>query len=304
MLIALSVLPAALLMIFIWRRDKIEKEPLGLLIGLFFLGALTVFPAAFIELGLGKVLESFAAEGSTEYIVIENFLIVALAEEGCKFTVLRLKTWRHPAFNYTFDAIVYAVFTSLGFATLENVLYVVSSGTIGIAIMRGILSVPGHAIDAVFMGWCYGLAKRAECSGELSKKSSYLRRALLAPVLIHGFYDFSLSMEQDYFLILFFAFEIIITIIAFRKVHELSRNDEPLPIGTPFGVYVRSGTQQYQNPYIYQQYGQPRQYQQPGPQYTQYPQYTQPGGPYQNPYQQQPPLDSYAQRLYEEEQKR
>ena len=289
-LFVLSVLPAALLMIFIWHKDKIEKEPIGMLAGLFLLGALMVIPAGLAEVGLIKALDSVLDEGNYAYMLIDNFLIVALAEEGCKFFILRVRTWRSPNFNYTFDAVVYSVAVSLGFATLENILYVVGDGTVKLAIMRGILSVPGHAIDAVFMGWFYGMAKRAECAGDASGRSSNLRRAIIVPLLTHGFYDFCLTVDNDVFIFIFFGFEILITVIAFRKVSELSRTDSPLlPIGTPFGQYVRSGQQQYQQPYVYQQYGvqQPYGYGQPQQQQYGYGQPLQQEYGYGQPQQQQ-----------------
>ena len=304
-LFVLSVLPAALLMIFIWHKDKIEKEPIGMLVGLFLLGALMVIPAGLAEVGLIKALDSVLDEGNYAYMLIDNFLIVALAEEGCKFFILRVRTWRSPNFNYTFDAVVYSVAVSLGFATLENILYVVGDGTVKLAIMRGILSVPGHAIDAVFMGWFYGMAKRAECAGDASGRSSNLRRAIIVPLLTHGFYDFCLTVDNDVFIFIFFGFEILITVIAFRKVSELSRTDAPLlPIGTPFGQYVRSGQQQYQQPYVYQQYGVQQPYGYGQPQQQQY--------GYGQPQQQQPrnpgvivppPRDDFARRQYEQEQR-
>ena len=289
-LFVLSVLPAALLMIFIWHKDKIEKEPIGMLAGLFLLGALMVIPAGLAEVGLIKALDSVLDEGNYAYMLIDNFLIVALAEEGCKFFILRVRTWRSPNFNYTFDAVVYSVAVSLGFATLENILYVVGDGTVKLAIMRGILSVPGHAIDAVFMGWFYGMAKRAECAGDASGRSANLRRAIIVPLLTHGFYDFCLTVDNDVFIFIFFGFEILITVIAFRKVSELSRTDSPLlPIGTPFGQYVRSGQQQYQQPYVYQQYGvqQPYGYGQPQQQQYGYGQPRQQQYGYGQPQQQQ-----------------
>ena len=304
LLVTLAVLPAIVLLVYIHRKDKIEKEPVGLLVKLFLLGAVMIIPAALIEYFSDEAVLSVLSEKSYAYLVIENFLLVALVEESSKYIILRM-TWRDPNFNYTFDAVVYAVAVSLGFATLENILYVVSEGTIGVALMRGILSVPGHATDAVFMGWFYGNAKRCECRGDTVGCSANKRRALIVPTLVHGFYDFCLSADEDYFLLVFFVFEIIITVTAFRKVGQLSREDTPLPIGTPFGQYVRSGQQQYSQPYIYQQYG------------MQYDPYRQQYVPYQQPYdsprpdviipppQPLPPrADDFASRLYEEEQRK
>ena len=296
-LFVLSVLPSIVLLGYIWHKDKIEKEPVGLLVSLFILGALMIVPAALGEVGLIKALGEALSEESTAFIAIENFLIVALLEEGCKFLVLRLRTWRNPNFNYTFDAVVYSVCVSLGFATVENILYVVDNGTFQVAVMRGLLSVPGHAIDAVFMGWLYGLAKRCECIGDLKGKSKYIRLSLGVPILTHGFYDFCLSCGEDSFIAVFFVFEITVTIVAIRKVRELSANDTVLlPTGMPFGGYVQY-QQYYQEP-GYQQYYQ-QNYQDPRYQqyYQQYQQYQQQYQQYQQNYQQQ---DRQAQQQYQQ----
>ncbi len=227
MLLLLAVLPAALLMGFVWRMDKIEKEPRGLLLKLFLFGALTTVSAIALGwLGTDLFLSLFVP-GSVAYMLVDNFIVTALVEEGGKYFVLKKCTWKHPAFDYTFDAVVYAVTASLGFATLENILYVFENG-IGVAIMRAIMSVPGHAIDAVFMGSYYGIAKLREREGDKRGKKRALRLALLVPVLIHGFYDFCLSSDSGLLYLAFLVFEVLITVAAFRRVRKLSREDQPV----------------------------------------------------------------------------
>ena len=298
LLLGLSVLPALLLMMYIRSKDKIDKEPLGLLVKLFALGALSTVSAAIIEVLAQTFLIEFLSESSLAFVIIENFFVVALAEEGGKLFVLKKCTWRSPEFDYTFDAVVYSVAVSLGFATLENIVYVVSSGTVGVAVMRGILSVPGHAIDGIYMGWFYGMAKRAEAQGDGGLKKSCLIKALLVPVLIHGFYDFSLSWNDD-MLVAFFVFEVVITFLAFRKVNKLSREDTKIfpdsaasftrMYQTFNGPYQGFGYQNYQGYPNYQSF---RNYQQP-PNYQNYGY-----GPYvQNPYQR--PFQNQYQNPYQ-----
>lgn len=220
LLLLLSILPAIILLVYICKKDKTEKEPFGLLLSLFFLGALTVVSAVVIGLACGVFLEDVFEEDDIIYILIDNFLVTALVEEGGKYFVMKKRTWNHPAFNYTFDGVVYAVFTSLGFALVENILYVFDGG-LTTAIMRAVMSVPGHAIFGIYMGMYYGMSK-------LKGKKKPMLRTLWVPVLIHGFYDFCLSMESGLFIAIFFVFEIIITISAFRKVKKLSKNDQPI----------------------------------------------------------------------------
>ena len=109
----LAVLPAVILLAYIYNKDRVEKEPPGLLFRLFLLGALSTVPAIFFELCGQSIFGAFFNEKSLIYIICENFLVVALAEEGCKYFFLKRTTWKAPAFNYTFDAVVYAVVISL-----------------------------------------------------------------------------------------------------------------------------------------------------------------------------------------------
>ncbi|MBR2284754.1 MAG: PrsW family intramembrane metalloprotease [Ruminococcus sp.] len=227
MLLALSLLPAILLIVYIYRKDKIEREPVRMLVKLFLWGAVTVVSAAIIECLLCMIVGAFLSETSIVYIAIENFLIVALAEETGKYIVLKKKTWHSPEFNYTFDAVVYAVAVSLGFAALENIIYV-TSGTLGTAILRGLTAVPGHAVNGVYMGCYYGIARKCRAVGDEGSVSTNLRKALWVPVLIHGFYDFCLSLDSVLFILVFLVFEVVITIMAVRKVNKLSREDEEI----------------------------------------------------------------------------
>ena len=302
-LVFFAIIPAVIIFVFIYLKDKVEKEPLGLLTGLFFLGVLSTLAAGYSEVGLLKVLSRGLSESTVLYRFIEYFFIVALSEEGVKFIILRLLTWKNKNFNYTFDAVVYAVVISLGFATLENILYVTENGTLEIAFWRGILSVPGHAIDAVFMGLYFGRAKYCQCSGNPGGKSKNMFLAFLVPLCTHGFYDFILSLQPDYgtgVLVVFFAFVITVTIIALVVINRASKTDTPIPgMGVPFWQYPQYPYNyydqqrqqfgyQYQNAYAQPQYQQPYQPQQ---QYQQYqPQqqgyytpngYTQPNTQYQ-----------------------
>ena len=221
---ALAILPAIVLITYIYKHDTVEKEPAGLLAKLFFLGMASTIPAAIIEsVGDGFLLSLFPGN-SLLYHLLENFLVVALVEESFKYLILKRKTWRSSHFNYTFDAVVYAVVVSLGFATLENILYVMQGG-FGTAITRAIFSVPGHAIDAVFMGYFYGLAKQSERLGDVAKSSKNLLLALVVPICIHGFYDFAIATSS---FLVFLAFEVVITIIAIRRVRKLSSEDAPI----------------------------------------------------------------------------
>ena len=226
-LMAAALLPAVALMWYIWKKDRIEPESLSLVKNLALLGALTTIPASILELIGGKLLRTFLPETGYVYLFLFYFLFVAGSEELGKFLVLRIRTWNSPAFSFTYDAVVYAVAASLGFAALENVLYVVLSG-FGTAILRAVTAVPGHAVFGVFMGYHYGIAKRAAVYGDRALARREMLLTYLVPVLLHGCYDFLLSLEGDLWILLFFAFYLAILIAAFVKIRKLSEEDGPV----------------------------------------------------------------------------
>lgn len=188
MLFALALIPVVALLAFIYFNDKKEKEPFGLLIALFFAGMGTVITALIAE-AIGQLITNIIVpyNAAINSIVMALFCI-APAEELGKFAVLRLITWKNKNYNYSYDAIVYAVFASLGFAALENIVYVFTNG-MGTAILRMFTAVPGHACDAVFMGFFYSKAKYAQLTNRKDKQALYTALTILVPVVLHGLYD-------------------------------------------------------------------------------------------------------------------
>ena len=232
-LLLAALVPAAFLMVQVYRLDRIEKEPAGLLLKLALFGALSGLAAGAIEGALTRVLD-VTLGGSTLRLVLENFLAVALVEEACKRWVVLKFAWNHPAFDYRFDAVVYCVFSALGFAALENILYVAEYG-FAVAVSRALLSVPGHCFFAVYMGIYLGQAKMAERAMqryyiELPDETpgQYLRASLLVPTLLHGFWDFSLSVGGWLMTILFSLFVLAFFIDAYRKLRFAAGSDEQL----------------------------------------------------------------------------
>lgn len=187
--LAASILPAVMLMRYVYLNDRSDKEPTGLLLNLVFQGILAALTAIIIELLGQKILKnSGLTPGSGLYIVILSFFIIAVAEEGSKMFFLYRKTWNNPNFNYHFDGIIYAVFVSLGFAAFENVKYIFSYG-LGVALPRALLAIPGHMSFAVLMGTFYGRARYNANRGETFKKRWNLLMAFLCSTFMHGLYD-------------------------------------------------------------------------------------------------------------------
>ena len=228
MVLVAGLLPVVVLLFYIYAHDKIEKEPTGLLVKLLFFGCLSTIPAMILEMVWTNVLTGIGMDpNSVMFILIENFLIVALAEEGCKKLLLRLGSWNDPAFNYVFDGVVYAVCVSLGFAGLENVLYIAGFG-MDVALIRGLAAVPLHCICGVFMGHLYGLEKTYTVRGMINEAKNAKLMSILIPVLIHGFYDFAASMNSEMFLYLWLIFVVVIDIVAIRSIKKYSSYDTPI----------------------------------------------------------------------------
>ena len=223
-LIAAAVVPAVFLLIKVYRADRLEAEPADLLLSLVLRGVFaTVIAMVLEELG-SALLGSVCAENTLPYNIIMYFGIVAFSEEGAKYILLRRRTWNSAAFNCQFDGVVYAVFVSLGFALWENLGYVAMYG-LGTALVRAVTAVPGHACFGVFMGVWYGAARRYANYGDLTGARICRRRALWAPVFIHGLYDFLASLNFDYSGLIFIAFIVVVFLVAMRRVKIVSRND-------------------------------------------------------------------------------
>lgn len=226
--IVAAVLPAVALMFYIYRMDRAEKEPPGLLCLLAALGALACLPAAGLEKLLGNILGHLVVPQSMLYFALYAFLVVGLSEEGCKYFLLYRATWRHPAFNYRFDGIVYAVFVSLGFAALENILYVFRYGP-DVLLSRAIFSIPGHMTFGVFMGVFYSHARLCLAYQSGRGVRHYQRLALFVPLLLHGFFDFCLFIDLHWLSLLFLVFVLALDISAFLLIRRQSHTDRPFP---------------------------------------------------------------------------
>ena len=208
-----SLGPVLIILFYIYFRDKYEREPLGLLIKALLLGVVVVIPIVFVERWLmnrmppmGKVMEA----------AYHAFVVAGTTEELFKFLALYLLIWKSPSFNEKFDGIVYAVFVSLGFAGVENVLYVMEGG-LQTAVTRAITAIPAHAIFGITMGYYLGIAHMyTELRGR------YLMRALVVPILLHGIYDFILMVEVGWLLLLFIPYVIVLYIIGMKRMKELS----------------------------------------------------------------------------------
>ena len=289
----LAILPVALLLIYIYKMDSYEKEPVGLLVKLVIFGIISAIPAIILEsLGdivlnsvLGKQIPGVNA--TYLYVFIYAFFIVAISEEAVKFLAAYLSTWKNPAFNFKFDGIVYCFYASMGFALIENILYVFGSGSgtggsVVTAIGRALLAIPAHGMFSVFMGYYYGEAKYSAVMGNKKGVKANIARGYIIAVLLHGFYDFCLFTGKLFMLIPFFVFVIIADIYTVIKISKASKTNQAIynmpqyqpywvmPQGAPQGGLINPA---YSNP-MPPAYNQPQGY---GPQDYTAPGYNAPG---------------------------
>ena len=224
-LLAAAVLPAAFLLYRVYKMDTIEKEPWSILRKLLLWGALSGIPAALVESLLTGLVGNLLEEGTLLYNFIFGFIVAALVEESFKFFFLYKFTFKSPHFNYRFDGVVYAVFVSMGFAILENVLYVFQGG-LGVAVSRALLALPLHAACGVYMGIAYGQQKVTTLYAPASFGSVALV-CLPVPILIHGFYDSCAFSAENYpiFLLVFVVFVILVFILTLRQLKKASQED-------------------------------------------------------------------------------
>jgi RsiW-degrading membrane proteinase PrsW (M82 family) len=224
-----AIMPALFLMGYIYRIDSVEREPRGLLMKLVVGGLLSALGAMILETvlepALDVVLDSVSASSVISGIAVAT--MVAVSEEGCKFFFLKRFSWNHPEFNFRFDGVVYAVFVSLGFAAIENVLYVYSYG-MEVLFTRALLTVPAHMAFAVYMGMFYGRAKICDVRGQKDACRSSLRLSLLSAIAMHAFYDGTLMAGTDLSFYMFIGFVVLMYVVVYNTVRKESYTDESI----------------------------------------------------------------------------
>ena len=190
LLLALSILPVIVLMVYIYRQDKYQKEPIKTL-SKAFIGGMLAIPLDLLLVSLVNAL------WTSNTVFYSAFCEAGIPEELSKFIIFMALIWRDKNFDEYFDGIVYATFIGLGFACIENVMYVFGAASeslgsgFGTGVVRGILSVPGHFLFGVVMGYFLSLAKFKK-----GKRFGYLISGLLSAMLAHGLFDWMLMVAS------------------------------------------------------------------------------------------------------------
>lgn len=216
-----AIIPVAVLLWYIYRKDCVQPEPAKWLLKAFVFGIITtllslVFSVP-ISLLFGMDIDA-STYSSVSKAFIDAFVLAAIPEELAKFIMLWLLLRKNPFFDEHFDGIVYAVCVGMGFAALENVLYLFLNydSWISVGIVRALFAVPGHFLFAVIMGYYYSL-----WHFRIKRDRGTIIMILLAPILAHGTYDgilFSMNIDESLSVIILMFF-----LIFFNKLKNVGK---------------------------------------------------------------------------------
>lgn len=184
-----SALAPAVLLVWYFRARDVYPEPARVVWTTFALGFVIVVPVLIVGIPMEFLVGSIASP--MLYGLASAFLVAAIPEELFKYLVLRGYSMRQDAFDEPMDGVVYGATASLGFAALENILYVADGG-VGVALLRALTAVPGHACLGAIMGSYMGRARVAP--PEQARR--LVSRALVIPIVLHGLYDFPLLAAE------------------------------------------------------------------------------------------------------------
>ncbi|MCL6453273.1 MAG: PrsW family intramembrane metalloprotease [Alicyclobacillus sp.] len=190
-----AVLPACLLMIWLYTRDRLHPEPKRRVLSLYVRGAAIVFPAGLIErIMLDSNTWTWLTELNVPVVLVTGFFVAGMVEEFLKASIVERGALRRGWVHTPIDAIVYAGATALGFATVENILYCTHGG-VATVVLRAVTAVPAHLMFGIWMGSYFA---------RVNEDPSARWKAYIVPALAHGTYDtFALSTNWLADLILF-----------------------------------------------------------------------------------------------------
>lgn len=219
-----ALIPVAVFLYAIYKIDKYDREPRKLLLKLFLAGVGISLPIIFVEERLGY-MNIFAQSDSDLRNVYTAFVVAAFTEETFKWIAVKRLAYNNRAYDEKLDGIVYCVFVSLGFAALENVLYVFGRSGMSTAILRALTALPAHLLFGVVMGYYLSKMKFAQ-SGP--KYYQAMVNSLFVPIILHGVYDYILMSDYQWLLIGFIPYMAWMWYFGIRRIRSYYKESEAM----------------------------------------------------------------------------
>lgn len=219
-LLILAIAPVITIVLWMYLKDKYDKEPVHILTKFFTFGVLISVLAIYVEewfININVFKESMN-------IFYMSFIVAGLVEEGLKSLILIPNLLKEKNFNEKLDGIIYSVFLSLGFATVENIIYILSedpTSAFEVGVIRSVISVPAHMLFGVIMGYYISKYKFTDSKSE---KRINLILAIILPILLHGVFDFILMIQYRWSIIVFIAYIAYLWKISLEKLDEYTNN--------------------------------------------------------------------------------
>lgn len=234
-LLLIALVPPMLIGLYLYFRDRYVKEPIKWLLISYGTGWLIVIPILLLHSGLewsgiSDWLTKIFVPGSIWGSFLDAFIMAALIEEGFKYLAFKKWIWNNRFFDEYYDGILYAALISLGFASLENILYVFDNG-FGTGVSRALTAIPAHTFFGISMGYFFS---RAKFNFTNTQRNLWL--ALLVPVILHGLYDFILfeiarfeDSEEPYFVVVavsFWVLMIFMLVYSRKRIRKMLKKDK------------------------------------------------------------------------------
>lgn len=214
-LFLLAIAPVAAVIWFIYHKDKYDHEPLKYLILAYVIGLACAAVVPFISGKINWLPEQY--RGTQMEIFLTAFVVIALVEETIKFIFLRGLFFNRSVFNEPIDGIVYGVMIGMGFATLEN-LYFVMDGGWQTAVLRMFTAIPAHAVFGIVMGYYVGKAKYVP-----HRNLEYSLKAIFVTIFLHGIYNYLLLQDKFPYLGIL---AILGLVVSFRYVRKMIKEQQ------------------------------------------------------------------------------
>lgn len=215
--ILIALIPGFFWLWFFGRFDKEQPEPGRLLAGLFILGMAATIPAVVLELGIDFFV-GYSTSEKLPVIILSALLVVAPIEEYLKYLVVKRIAWKHPAFDETIDGIIYCIVAALGFATLENILVIISTGSTKAILLRFATATLMHALASGIVGYYLGLARFNK-----KKERLLIIQGIFIAIILHGVYNIIVATNTPLTFFLLTLLLIVTYIMLTSGIREIKK---------------------------------------------------------------------------------